>query len=161
LRQGLAVNILHCNIIVQDNSMTDALPHPLSPQDCLVAVMIAVSASDEDIRTSELVKIQATVNHLPIFAAYDIDRMNLIAQTVFDLFAEEDGLDALFGLVRENLPAHLFETAYAMACDVAAADGTLNDSELRILEEIRYELEIDRLHAAAIERGARARHLSE
>jgi len=29
------------------------------------------------------------------------------------------------------------------------------------LEEIRYELEIDRLHAAAIERGARARHLSE
>jgi tellurite resistance protein len=48
-----------------------------------------------------------------------------------------------------------------MACDVAAADGTLNDSELRILEEIRYELEIDRLHAAAIERGARARHLSE
>ena len=141
--------------------MTDALPHPLSPQDCLVAVMIAVSASDEDIRTSELVKIQATVNHLPIFAAYDIDRMNLIAQTVFDLFAEEDGLDALFGLVRENLPAHLFETAYAMACDVASADGTLNDSELRILEEIRYELEIDRLHAAAIERGARARHLSE
>lgn len=141
--------------------MIDALPHPLSPQDCLVAVMIAVSASDEDIRTSELVKIQATVNHLPIFAAYDIDRMNLIAQTVFDLFAEEDGLDALFGLVRENLPAHLFETAYAMACDVAAADGTLNDSELRILEEIRYELEIDRLHAAAIERGARARHLSE
>ena len=141
--------------------MTDALPHPLSPQDCLVAVMIAVSASDEDIRTSELVKIQATVNHLPIFAAYDIDRINLIAQTVFDLFAEEDGLDALFGLVRENLPAHLFETAYAMACDVAAADGTLNDSELRILEEIRYELEIDRLHAAAIERGARARHLSE
>ena len=141
--------------------MTDAIPHPLSPQDCLVAVMIAVSASDEDIRTSELVKIQATVNHLPIFAAYDIDRMNLIAQTVFDLFAEEDGLDALFGLVRENLPTHLFETAYAMAWGVAAADGTLNDSELRLLEEIRYELEIDRLHAAAIERGARARHLSE
>ena len=86
--------------------MTDAIPHPLSPQDCLVAVMIAVSASDEDIRTSELVKIQATVNHLPIFAAYDIDRMNLIAQTVFDLFAEEDGLDALFGLVRENRLCH-------------------------------------------------------
>lgn len=139
--------------------MTDAIPHPLSPQDCLVAVMIAVSASDEDIRTSELVKIQATVNHLPIFAAYDIDRMNLIAQTVFDLFAEEDGLDALFGLVRENLPERLNETAYALACDVAAADGSLTDPELRLLEEIRHELNIDRLHAAAIERGARARHV--
>ena len=47
--------------------MTDQLPHPLSPQDCLVAVMIAVSLSDESIRTSELVRIQAAVNHLPIF----------------------------------------------------------------------------------------------
>ena len=126
--------------------MTDQLPHPLSPQDCLVAVMIAVSLSDESIRTSELVRIQAAVNHLPIFGDYDIDRMNLTAQTVF-------------GLVRDNLPERLFETAYALACDVAAADGRILETELRLLEEIRYELNIDRLHAAAIERGARARHM--
>jgi hypothetical protein len=31
--------------------------------------------------------------------------------------------------------------------------------ELRLLEEIRHELKVERLHAAAIERGARARHL--
>jgi len=43
---------------------------------------------------------------------------------------------------------------------VAAADGSLKDRELRLLEEIRYELDIDRLHAAAIERGARARHMT-
>jgi hypothetical protein len=29
-----------------------------------------------------------------------------------------------------------------------------------LLEEILYELNLDRLHAAAIERGARARHLT-
>lgn len=141
--------------------MSDTLPHALSPQDSLVAVMIAVSASDENIRTAELVKIQNTVNMLPVFADYDIDRMNVIAQTVFDLLEQEDGLDALFGLVRENLPERLYETAYALSCDVAAADGTLHETELRLLEEIRYELDIDRLHAAAIERGARARHLTE
>ncbi|MFU8862513.1 MAG: tellurite resistance TerB family protein [Rhodobacterales bacterium] len=139
--------------------MPDSFPHALTPQDCLVAVMIAVSLSDEDIRTSELVKIQAAVNHLPIFADYDLDRMRRTAQIVFDLFAEEDGLDALFGLVRDNLPERLFETAYALACDVAAADGVILETELRLLEEIRYELTIDRLHAAAIERGARARHM--
>ena len=33
--------------------MSDPMPHPLTPQDCLVAVMIAVSASDEDMRTAE------------------------------------------------------------------------------------------------------------
>jgi tellurite resistance protein len=132
----------------------------MSPQDCLVAVMIAVSASDEDIRTAELIKIENAVNMLPVFAAYDIDRMNRTAQVVFDLFAQEDGLDALFGLVRDNLPEALYETAYALACDVAAADGTLAETELRLLEEIRYELSLDRLHAAAIERGARARHIT-
>lgn len=121
--------------------------------------MIAVSASDEDIRTVELVKIQTAVNNLPIFASYDADRLNFMAQTVFDLFEQVDGLDALFGLVRDNLPERLYETAYALSCDVAAADGTLQETELRILEEIRYELNIDRLHAAAIERGSRARHI--
>ncbi|MGH1416476.1 MAG: tellurite resistance TerB family protein [Pelagimonas sp.] len=135
-------------------------PHPLSPQDCLVAVMIAISASDENVRTAELVKIESAVNNLPVFADYDADRVREMSVLVFELFAQEDGLDALFGLIRNDLPERLFETAYALACDVAAADGTLQESELRLLEEIRYELDIDRLHAAAIERGARARHLS-
>ncbi|MGB1034919.1 MAG: tellurite resistance TerB family protein [Primorskyibacter sp.] len=118
-----------------------------------------MSASDERIRTAELVKIHEIVNYLPVFAEYDMDRVQAISSLVFDLFEQEDGLDALFGLTRAAVPERLFETAYAMACDVAAADGTLREAELRLLEEMRYELNIDRLHAAAIERGARARHL--
>lgn len=138
----------------------DNATHAMSPQDCLVAVMIAVSASDQNMRTAELVQIENTVNHLPVFAEYDIDRMHVAARVVYDLFEQEEGLDALFGLVRENLPDRLWETAYALACDVAASDGRLGDAELRLLEEIRYELNIDRLAAAAIERGSRARHLT-
>ena len=138
--------------------MTNTLAS-LSPQDALVAVMIAVSASDEMMRTPELVAIQRMVNHMAVFATYDLDRIPLIAQTVFDLFEEEDGLAALFGLIRDALPERLHETAYALACDVAAADGNLREVELRMLEEVREELHIDRLHAAAIEWGARVRHL--
>jgi tellurite resistance protein len=122
--------------------------------------MVAISASDANIRTAELIKIQSAVNNLPIFGDYDIDRMAVVSQTVFDLFEQEDGIAALFGLVRDNLPEELFETSYALACDVAAADGKILEQELRLLEEIRYELDIDRLHAAAIERGARARHMT-
>ena len=138
--------------------MSDSTPS-MSPQDALVAVMIAVSASDEQLRTAELVAIQRIVNHAPIFAGYDSDRIRQISQTVFDLFEEEDGLDALFGLIRDALPERLNETAYALACDVVAADGKLPDMELRMLEEVREELSVDRLHAAAIEWGARVRHL--
>ncbi|MBR9762411.1 MAG: tellurite resistance TerB family protein [Rhodobacteraceae bacterium] len=140
--------------------MTTDIEHTLSAQDCLVLLMIAVSVSDENVRTAELIKIESQVNTLPVFGTYDDSRIKQMSSIVFDLFSEEDGLDALFGLIRDNLPERLFETAYALACDVAAADGTLRESELRLLEEIRYELNIDRLHAAAIERGARARHVT-
>ncbi len=132
----------------------------LSPQDSLVALMVAVSASDGSLRTSELVAIERTLNHAPVFAAYDVDRLRAVSQTVLSLFEEEDGLDALFGLIRQALPERLYETAYALACDVSAADGKALETELRMLEEIRHELNIDRLHAAAIERGARARHMT-
>ncbi|MEL0285375.1 MAG: tellurite resistance TerB family protein [Paracoccaceae bacterium] len=140
--------------------MTQDVSHTMTPQDCLVALMIAVSASDANILTAELVKIQSTLNHLPIFAEYDIDRLNVMSQLVLDLFEQEDGVDALFELIIDHLPQRLYETGYALCCDVAAADGIIREPELRLLEEMRYTLNIDRLHAAAIERGARARHVT-
>ncbi|MBF9043049.1 2-dehydro-3-deoxyphosphooctonate aldolase [Rhodobacterales bacterium HKCCE4037] len=137
--------------------MTD---HSFTPEDSLVAIMVGISVSDSTIRTSELLSIEQIVNFLPVFGNYDADRMRRIANIVFDLFEDEDGVDALFGLVKEDLPEPLYETAYALACDVAAADGAIAQAELRYLEELRHALNIDRLHAAAIERGARARHMT-
>lgn len=139
--------------------MTTDLPS-LSPCDALVAVMVAVSASDSKMRTSELVAIQRMVDHAPVFAQYDDDRIRAVSQTVMTLFEEEDGLDALFGLIREALPPKLYETAYALACDVGAADGRLYENEIAMLAEIRDQLEISRLHAAAIELSSRVRHLT-
>lgn len=137
--------------------MTTELPI-LSPCDALVAVMVAVSASDENMRTSELVAIQRMVDHAPVFAEYDDDRIRPVSQTVVTLFEEEDGLDALFGLIRDALPEKLYETAYALACDVGAADGRLYEGEIALLAEIREQLSIPRLHAAAIELSAQVRH---
>lgn len=139
--------------------MANDIPTPsLSAQDALVAVMIAVSASDENMTTKELLSISRMVDTLPVFEGYDRDRIPVVSQTVFDLFTEEDGLDALFGLVRAALPPALQETAYALACDVAAADGHPFQAELRFLLELRHEMNLERLHAAAIELGSRARH---
>ncbi|MBC9245640.1 tellurite resistance TerB family protein [Paracoccus sp. 11-3] len=137
--------------------MTTDLPS-FSPCDALVAVMVAVSASDEPMRTSELLAIQRKVDHAPVFAAYDDDRIRAVSQTVMTLFEEEEGLDALFGLIRDALPEKLYETAYALACDVGAADGRLYDGEVAMLAEIRHQLNISRLHAAAIELSAQVRH---
>lgn len=137
--------------------MTLTLP-AMSPCDALVAVMVAVSAAGQGLGTAEMVAIERLVNHTPVFAAYDIDRVRAVSQTVLSIFEEEDGLDALFGLIRDALPESLYETAYVLACDVAAADGRADQVELRLLVELREELRIDRLHAAAIELAANARN---
>lgn len=134
-------------------------PQDMNEQDCLVAIMIAVSASDRQMPTSELLTIQQIVDYLPVFAGYDADRIATVSHIVIDLFDQEEGLDAFFALIRVHLSERLFETAYALACDVAATDGKARQTELRLLQEIRDELRIDRLHAAAIEWGARVRHL--
>ena len=130
----------------------------MSAEDALVAVMIATSAADEVMTGKELRSINAIVALLPVFAKYDTDRVAQVSATVGDLFTEEDGLDALIGLVGAALPDHLRETAYALACDVAAADGRIAMAEMRFLEMLRHDLGVGRLAAAAIERGARARH---
>ena len=136
----------------------EQLTQQLSPQDALVAVMIATSAADENMTELEFKEISSMVELLPVFEGYEVDRISMVSGVVAELFTEEDGLDALLGLVEGVLPDHLRETAYALACDVAAADGTVESTELRMLEELRHELRVGRLAAAAIERGARARH---
>ncbi|MEO0917871.1 MAG: tellurite resistance TerB family protein [Pseudomonadota bacterium] len=120
--------------------------------------MITISASDENMRTSELLSIERMVNHLPVFKDYSLGRITEVSNHVFDMLAEEEGLDILWNTIRATLPQRLFDTAYALACDVAAADGRANETELQLLADMRYELNIDRLLAAAIESAARSRH---
>ncbi|MGM0584496.1 MAG: tellurite resistance TerB family protein [Pseudomonadota bacterium] len=129
-----------------------------TPQDALVAAMVTTSMADERLSSNELLSIERIVGAMPAFAGYDPERLKFVTRTLLELISEEDGLDAIIGLIKEALPDGLNETAYAMACDVAAADGTVKITELRWLEMLRYDLNVGRLAAAAIERGARARH---
>lgn len=129
-----------------------------TPQDALVATMVTTSAADARMSSNELLSIDTMVRALPAFAGYDPDRLAWVTRTVLDMLSEEDGLDAIIGLVAEALPQAFNETAYALACDVAAADGSVRLTELRWLEMLRHDLGVGRLAAAAIERGARARH---
>ncbi|WP_247881263.1 tellurite resistance TerB family protein [Skermanella sp. TT6] len=125
----------------------------------LIYTMVMVSASDADMTDAELNTISETVRYLPVFRDFDTGRLAEIAADCTELLGQRDGLDAALGEIKQGLPQKLRETAYAVACDVAAADGYTTQEELRLLELLRDSLEIDRLNAAAIERGARARHM--
>lgn len=123
----------------------------------LIYTMMLVSAADTEMTDAELQIIGDIVNHLPVFRDYDRKRFTKDLKECATLLAKEDGLEQALKGIKATLPQKLRETAYAVACDVAAADGEASQEELRVLELLRHRLGIDRLIAAGIERGARAR----
>jgi tellurite resistance protein len=129
----------------------------LDPHGALICTMVIVSAADRDMTDAELAMIGDIVGHLPAFRGFDRQQLPGALEACTRLLNRENGLEEAFAAIKKALPAKLRETAYAIACDVAAADNEATQEELRVLEMMRHRLNIDRLIAAGIERGARAR----
>lgn len=119
----------------------------------LIYIMVVTAAADSNLKDRELYIIGDLVRTLPVFRDYDDARLVPATQQCAEILTVDDGLDAVLGLAQQAIPDALYETAYAIACQVAAADGTAAQEELRLLEMLRDRFNIDRLSAAAIERG--------
>jgi hypothetical protein len=131
----------------------------ISHHAALIYTMVLVSASDRNMTDAELETMGETISHLPVFKDYDRKLLPQTAAACAELLDDEDGLEKALDVIRTALPEKLRETAYALACDVVASDVRASQEELRMLELIRHRLDIDRLAAAAIERGARAHYM--
>ncbi|MFC4346630.1 tellurite resistance TerB family protein [Kordiimonas lipolytica] len=129
----------------------------ISPETALVYAMVTVSASDDEMTDSELNRMTGIIGYLPAFRNYNIERLRTDTNTCIELLQSEEGLDAVLGLIEEAVPASHMDLIYGLACEVAASDGSLSQEELRLLEMMRHYFDIDRLTAAAIERGVAAR----
>jgi tellurite resistance protein len=126
----------------------------------LIYTMVLASAADREMTDTELLRIGQIVTRLPVFTDYDSETLPQVTAECAKLLDGDDGLDKVLGIIDEALPVKLRETAYAIACDVVAVDLNASQEELRLLEMLRHRLGVDRLAAAAIERGARARHMT-
>jgi tellurite resistance protein len=126
----------------------------------LIYTMVLASASDGSMSDKELRTFGEMVRQLPVFDGFDPEAIPRVSAECSQLLQPEDGLDRTLDTIRDALPDYLRETAYAIACDIVAADGTASQEELRLLEMLRHRLGVDRLAAAGIERGARARHMT-
>jgi tellurite resistance protein len=127
-------------------------------QEALICAMVLMGASDRSISDAELGMMSRLVQELPVFADFNAGEIEVVTEAVLGLLDEGDGLDRACAMIREALPQRLRETAYLLACEVAAADGDATQEELRFLQDLRIALDLDRLIAGAIERAARARY---
>ena len=130
----------------------------ISPHEALIHIMVTVSAADRTMTDNELAKMGTITRSLPVFSGFEMDSLVSVAARCSEILQDADGLDQIFDNALEALPPHLYETAYALAVEVAVADLNPKQEELRLLQILRDKFNIDRLTSAAIERGARARH---
>ena len=134
------------------------MPAAANHHTALIYTMVVVSAADGDMTDRELLTIVELVRTLPVFRDFDQQQLTKTSEACAKVLGETDGLDRVIALITKALPPRLRETAYAVACDVAAADLDPHQEVLRLLEILRNELGLDRLTAAAIERGSRSRY---
>jgi len=125
--------------------------------EALIQAMVLISASDGHMSDEELARIGRIIKYAPAFADFDLEQLTPITEACAAALGQEDGLDLIMASMVNKLDAPLAETAYAFALDIAASDGVVAEEEMSILEMLRHALDIDRLIAAGIERGARAR----
>ena len=132
------------------------MPQPTT-HEALIYLMVITSASDRDMTDVELARIGDVVGNWPVFEDFDRDRLVAVAQDCQKLLHEKGGLDSVLALVAQTLPERLHDTAYAAAFEVAAVDLEMRLEEVRVLQLIRRELDLDTLTVAAIGRAAKAR----
>lgn len=130
----------------------------LGPCKALIFIMIVVSASDRDMKDEELERIGHILDIWPVFEDFPKERLLAVSRECQQLLQKPDGLDRVFAVVRKELPKRLHDTAYALAFEVAAVDLEMRLEELRVLQLLRRNLELDQPTVDAIERAAKARH---
>jgi hypothetical protein len=106
----------------------------------------------------EIGVMSGQVQTLPAFHDFTTDQLQQAMDAAVRLLNEEDGLQQAARLLRGALPEKARETAYALACEVIAAEPVAGQPSLEMLEFVQAELDLDPLVAAAIERGVRARY---
>ena len=130
----------------------------LTAQDALVMLMVMVSASDRRMSDPELAKIGEVVSSFPVFDGYSHERLVAASETASHALSEDGGLASVLSAIKGAVPERLRDTAYACGVEIAAADLSLQQEELRMLQMLRDALELDKLTVAALERSAMARY---
>lgn len=131
---------------------------PVTHHEALIYTMVTLSAADRTMTDKELLKIGDIVKTLPIFGDFDPEKLVPTAEACGSLLRGQNGLDTVLAIVSASLPPRLHETCYALAVEVAAADLHVEQEELRFLQMLSDEFELDQLVVAAIERSARVRY---
>lgn len=128
-----------------------------SSQEGIIYLMVIMSAADREMSDLELAKMGRLTRYLPVFEDFEEEDLLPTTRRCSALLAEPEGLGLALRAIKEATPERLYDTAYAIAVDLASADMNVRIEEIRVLQLVRDLFNLDKLTCAAIERGAIAR----
>jgi tellurite resistance protein len=130
----------------------------VTPQDGIVYAMVLVSAADRNMTDMELERLRGLVDRLPVFKRYSQKKLADAAEGCAKLLGGKNGLDRCLAAIKKDVPKRLATTAYALACDIAAAEGKVKIESMQLLDLLADILDINRLEQEAIHFAAGARY---
>lgn len=113
----------------------------LSKEEAFASIMLAVVAADGHISQEEAVGFNAVANRMKLFQGMDREQFGEMIDRIVG-FLKKRGVDFLLEKAGKSLSDDLRPTAFAVAADLAFADGSVEEEEKEIMEKIQGILKI-------------------
>ncbi|PSB15973.1 Tellurite resistance protein TerB [filamentous cyanobacterium CCP1] len=120
----------------------------LSPAEAVAAITLVIVASDGHLSTEEVNSVWPILSRMQLFRSYSSDVVVRMFNKLAGILSRQ-GIDAMLQLAKASLPFELGPTVFAIAADLALADGTVTSEEEAVLERLYQILEVP--HETAIQ----------
>jgi len=130
-------------------SNVHATPLRLSRSDALVAVLVGAVAADGILRREENSRLTELLSSSRCGLGIGTEATAAATTRAVNLLADH-GLRAVLSACAEAIPPNLRATAFALAVDLALADGRLGTRESALIDQLQGTLSIERELARTI-----------
>lgn len=121
----------------------------LTKEESFAGIVLAAVAADGVITEEEAQGLVISLVRMKTYVGYTGNQMSALLNKLIGIIKKQ-GVDALVNMSKESLPQDMRETAFAVATDLALADGEIADQEKEILTKIQLGLEIPESKAVNI-----------
>lgn len=121
----------------------------LTKEESFASISLVAIAADGVITEEEAQGMVVGLVRMKMYAGYNSNQMGAMLNKLVGIIRKQ-GIDALLSMAKEGLSPDMKETAFAVATDLALADGEIAEKEKQILTKIQQDLGIPEDKAVTI-----------
>jgi uncharacterized tellurite resistance protein B-like protein len=122
---------------------------PLTVPEAIASLLVAAITIDGNVNPEEAVRIGGVLGTSHVLRQAGNGSIDALANRATALLTEH-GLPAILTGCAKVIPSDLRATAFALAADLALADGRIDDREKTFIDELQTVLQIDEATAVKI-----------